>query len=64
MITYTVSWRDRGDNPRKVTVHSMRAAQLLAENVTSAGFYEVRLISNRRTFNTIVIKLDGQPVKL
>ena len=64
MTTYTVSWRDRQDTPRKLTVHSLRAAHLLMTNVESSGFYDVRLTSNRRTFNTVVIKLDGQPVKL
>lgn len=64
MTTYTITWRDRQDTPRKLTVHSMRAAQLLMRNVESSGFYDVRLTTNRRTFNTVVIALDGQPRKV
>jgi hypothetical protein len=64
MTTYTVSWRDRDDTGHKITVHSIRAAQLLLTNVQRTGFYDIRLTRNQRTFNTIVIALDGQPRKV
>lgn len=63
MTTYTVSWRDRDDTGHKITVHSLRAAQLVMANV-SGTFYEVRLTRNTRSFNTVVLTLDGQPRKV
>lgn len=63
MKTYTASWTDERGDRRKLTVHSLRAAEMLLTNLTSAG-YDAHLTSNTRTFNTIIIKLDGQPVKL